>query len=505
MAKCSKCGRKGLFFKVNENGLCKDCAALDLIAHEKANLETQIGMYKTDLSALQQKINEETEQFNIISANRQQFYNDIKQQAESDAIANIQNEIDSLKVERDKNELEVSNIAEQLNKINSEYASTQKKLYKVKTLFESYQSANKRYVKEGETYLDESFLNNLAPTVEIELQCMSIKQLRSLYNQNKKLIQDCLKKYEGRYTTKANAAVYKLMTIALEAELQNILYSINFGKLESSIDDVKAMSAKYLAIASDGNQSIAPTVKKFIGEIESLFVEAVKIEYEYYVQRERIKEEQRAIREQMRQEAEERKALEQERKRIEKEEQKFRNEIDNIKEQLETADPEKAKALNDRIAELEGQIDQIEDKREQIASLENGKAGYVYIISNIGSFGDDVYKIGMTRRMDPLDRVNELGSASVPFPFDVHGLIFSDDAVGLEHDLHTLFNNKRVNKVNLRKEFFKVSLDDIEKVVDERCPSAEFKRTALAEQYRQSLTMTEAADELSADDLSETL
>lgn len=505
MAKCSKCGRKGLFFKVNENGLCKDCAALDLIAHEKANLETQIGMYKTDLSALQQKINEETEQFNNISANRQQFYNDIKQQAKSDAIANIQNEIDSLKADRDKKELEVSDITEQLNKINSEYASTQKKLYKVKTLFESYQSANKRYVKEGETYLDESFLNNLAPTVEIELQCMSIKQLRSLYNQNKKLIQDCLKKYEGRYTTKANAAVYKLMTIALEAELQNILYSINFGKLESSIDDVKAMSAKYLAIASDGNQSIAPTVKKFIGEIESLFVEAVKIEYEYYVQRERIKEEQRAIREQMRQEAEERKALEQERKRIEKEEQKFRNEIDNIKEQLETADPEKAKALNDRIAELEGQIDQIEDKREQIASLENGKAGYVYIISNIGSFGEDVYKIGMTRRMDPLDRVNELGSASVPFPFDVHGLIFSDDAVGLEHDLHTIFNNKRVNKVNLRKEFFKVSLDDIEKVVDERCPSAEFKRTALAEQYRQSLTMAEAADELSADDLSETL
>ena len=314
-----------------------------------------------------------------------------------------------------------------------------------------------------------------------------------------------MKKYEGRYTTKANAAIYKLMTIALEAELQNILYSISFGKLESSIDDVKTMSAKYLAIASDGNQSIAPTVKKFIGEIESLFVEAVKIEYEYYVQRERIKEEQRAIREQMRQEAEERKALELERKRIEKEEQKFRNEIDNIKEQLETADPEKAKVLNDRIAELEGQIDKIEDKREQIASLENGKAGYVYIISNIGSFGDDVYKIGMTRRMDPLDRVNELGSASVPFPFDVHGLIFSDDAVGLEHDLHTIFNNKRVNKVNLRKEFFKVSLDDIEKVVDERCPAAEFKRTALAEQYRQSLTMTEAADELSADDLSETV
>lgn len=505
MAKCSKCGRKGLFFKVNENGLCKDCAALDIIAHEKANLETQISMRRADLSALQIKIAEETEQFESISENRQSVYNSIKRQAEYDAINNIQNEIDSLNIERGKKEAEISDITEQLNKINSEYASTQKKLYKVKTLFESYQSANKRYVKEGETNLDESFLKNLAPTVEIDLQCMTIKQLRSLYNQNKKLIQDCLKKYEDRYTTKTNAALYKLMTIALEAELQNILYSLNFGKLESSIDDVKVMSAKYLAIASDGNQSIAPTIKKFIGEIECLFIEAVKIEYEYYVQRERIKEEQRALREQMKQEAEERKALEQERKRIEKEEQKYRNEIDNIREQLETADPEKTQLLNERIAELEGQIDQIEDKREQIASLENGKAGYVYIISNIGSFGDDVYKIGMTRRMEPMDRVNELGNASVPFPFDVHGLIFSDDAVGLEHDLHSIFNNKRVNKVNLRKEFFKVSLDEIEKIVDERCPSAKFKRTALAEQYRQSLTMSEAASELDDEDLAENL
>lgn len=82
-------------------------------------------------------------------------------------------------------------------------------------------------------------------------------------------------------------------------------------------------------------------------------------------------------------------------------------------------------------------------------------------------------------------------------------MIFSDDAVSLEHELHTIFNNKRVNKVNLRKEFFKVSLDDIEKIVDERCPTAEFKRTALAEQYRQSLTMAEAAMELDSDELSE--
>lgn len=503
MGKCSKCGRKGFFFKVNSEGLCADCAALKIIEKEKQELEEKISEKKNSLSEIRQKTAMETAELKKLETERQKTYDTIKRQAESAAVANVKSQIDELEKEQCAKNETLQKIKQEIEKLSSDSDSLQKKYFKMKTLFESYQSANKRYIKDGENHLDESFLNSLAPTVEIDLQCMSIKQLRSLYNQNKRLIQDCLKRYEDRYTTKTNAALYKLMTIALEAELQNILYSISFGKLESSIDAVKTMSAKYLAIATDGNQSIAPTIKKFIGEIEHLFIEAVKIEYEYYVQRERIKEEQRAIREQMRQEAEERKALEQERKRIEKEEQKYRNEIDNIREQLQNVDPDKAQVLNERIAELEGQIEQIEDKREQIASLENGKAGYVYIISNIGSFGDDVYKIGMTRRMEPMERINELGSASVPFPFDVHGLIFSDDAVSLEHELHTVFNNNRVNKVNLRKEFFKVSLDDIEKVVDERCPSAEFKRTALAEQYRQSLTMSEAAEELNAEDLAE--
>lgn len=503
MAKCSKCGRKGLFFKVNSEGLCTDCAALKVIESERQELENKIISEKDELSKIQEKSQTEKAELKRLEDDRQGIYEDIKNRAQEAAIANVKNQINELEKERSSKSDEVQKLNADIAKLTSDSNSMTKKYYKMKTLFESYQAANKKYVKDGEDYLDESVIKGLSPTVEIDLQCMGIKQLRSLYNQNKKLIQDCLKRYEDRYTTKANAALYKLMVIALEAELQNILYCISFGKLETSIDSVKAMSAKHLAIASDGNQNIAPTIRKFVNEIEVLFIEAVKIEYEYYVQKERIKEEQRALREQMRQEAEERKALEQERKRIEKEEQKYRNEIDNIREQLQSADPDKALLLNERIAELEGQIEQIEDKREQIASLENGKAGYVYIISNIGSFGDDVYKIGMTRRMEPMERVNELGSASVPFPFDVHGLIFSDDAVSLEHELHTIFNNKRVNKVNLRKEFFKVSLDDIEKIVDERCPTAEFKRTALAEQYRQSLTMAEAAMELDSDELSE--
>lgn len=120
--------------------------------------------------------------------------------------------------------------------------------------------------------------------------------------------------------------------------------------------------------------------------------------------------------------------------------------------------------------------------------MQNGKAGTVYIISNLGSFGENVFKIGMTRRIDPQDRINELSSASVPFKFDVHSFIFSDDAVTLEHKMHEILQKKRVNKVNLRKEFFNISIDELEKIVEDIEPTAEFNKTMLAEEFRQSLS-----------------
>lgn len=119
----------------------------------------------------------------------------------------------------------------------------------------------------------------------------------------------------------------------------------------------------------------------------------------------------------------------------------------------------------------------------------------MYVISNIGSFGEDVFKIGMTRRDEPMDRVRELGDASVPFPFDVHSFIFSNDAVGLETNLHHILNNERLNKVNLRKEFFRVSIDRLQEIVEEIDPSAAFTRTALAEQFRQSLSIDEVPED----------
>ena len=179
---------------------------------------------------------------------------------------------------------------------------------------------------------------------------------------------------------------------------------------------------------------------------------------------------------------------EKERKKIEAEEKKYQNEIERIREQIAIADEDTAEKLKIELAEVESNLSSVVVKKEEIVNLQNGKAGNIYIISNLGSFGENVFKIGMTRRLDPQDRVDELGSASVPFKFDVHSFIFSEDAVSLENELHKKLNNQRVNKVNMRKEFFYSTIDELETLTLEISPSAEFNRTMLAEEFRQSLS-----------------
>ena len=159
-------------------------------------------------------------------------------------------------------------------------------------------------------------------------------------------------------------------------------------------------------------------------------------------------------------------------------------------ELLKASESERAFA-EQRIAELEQQLLEAEMKEARAKSMaEQTRKGHVYVISNIGSFGEDVYKIGLTRRLDPMDRVKELGDASVPFSFDVHAMIYSDDAPALEATLHREFREHRVNAVNLRKEFFQVDLLSIKDAVDTIVDiDADFKMTALAEEYYESLRL----------------
>lgn len=387
------------------------------------------------------------------------------------------------------------------DKTSKSLKTQQNKLNRIKILYRAIESCLKKYdfteLTIKDMFLDsddDQALQDLSPTVELKIHSMDVKELRKLYKENEKAITKTLEKYSDRYTTKANKAIYKLMVIALRAELQNILYNLKYDLLDKSIENVKLITSKYAKIASDGNQSIAPTLAKFIGEIEHLFVDDVKIEYEYYIKKEREKAEQAAIREQMRQEAAERKELERQKAQVEAEEKKYLQEMDKLKSQLDLEkDTNTISILNKRIEELQNQLNSVEAKKEDIINRQNGKAGNVYVISNIGSFGENVFKIGMTRRLDPNDRIRELSSASVPFQFDVHSFIFSDDAVSLENKLHTLLDNRRVNKVNSRKEFFRVSIDELENLVNEIDPTAEFNKTILAEEYRQTLDLSKTA------------
>lgn len=452
---------------------------------------------------------EETEQLRQLAADElQEAYTkkaDIINNANSQAhkiVANAQDKLENIEKtlqQKDINLAEIEQIEENLKKLSVTQNNQKNKIAAAKKLCAGTYNTIKKYFDEYHPNENISVLkhcldniNALEPTVTLKLHALDYQDLRKEFNKNSKLIDDLTEKYSSRYTTKANAAIYQLMVIALRAELQNILYNLKYDKLDIGIENVQTVIKKYLTIAADGNQNIAPTLLKFIGEIENLFIEAVKIEYEYYVKRERAKEEQAMLREQMRQEAAERKLLEEQKEQVLKEEAKFKSEIENVAAQLkESTDDTKSEQLMNRIKELEAQLAAVEERKEDIINLQNGKAGYVYIISNLGSFGDGMFKIGMTRRINPQDRVDELGDASVPFRFDVHSFIFSEDAVSLESNLHNRLDSQRVNKVNMRKEFFYTNIDDLESLVIDIEPTAEFNRTMLAEQYRQSLTIAE--------------
>ena len=220
-----------------------------------------------------------------------------------------------------------------------------------------------------------------------------------------------------------------------------------------------------------------------------LKIQELHLAYEYAIKKQEEKEELKRIRIEQREQAKLEREIEIARKKLEKEQSHCVNELSRMSKQDVSAMNEDEKAAFDaKKSELESQLSEI---KKGITDVDyraaNQRAGYVYIISNIGSFGENIYKIGMTRRLNPMDRVDELGDASVPFNFDVHALIFSEDAPALETALHQAFEDRKVNMVNGRREFFHVTLDEIKQVIkDNFDKTVEFTDTADAEQYRKS-------------------
>ena len=229
-------------------------------------------------------------------------------------------------------------------------------------------------------------------------------------------------------------------------------------------------------------------------EYFDLKVSELRLAHEYQEKREAEKEEQRRIREQMREEERVRREIEKAKIDAEKEEQRYATALEKARQEFQRAGDDKSAELQSRIDMLQGQLDMAHETKERaISRAQLTRSGHVYVISNIGSFGEHVYKIGLTRRLDPQDRIRELGDASVPFPFDVHAMVYSEDAPDLEHKLHLAFDGRRVNLVNKRKEFFTVSLPDIEQVAQNH-GSVQFTLAAEAEEYRKTLTLREAQE-----------
>lgn len=413
----------------------------------------------------------------------------------AESLSRARGELDRIQGEIDKREFylnEVEKIKENLAALQKKETSLIEKIDALMRVRKSVNAAITQYFRNVGFATDMELklppevireVDTLAPSLLLKLHSMDYKDLRRAFKGNEKIIEQTLARYENRYTTKVNRAIYRLMVIALRAELQNILYTLTSTKLNDALAAVRDVTNKYLNIAREGNQTISSTLAKFIGELEPLFIDAVKIEYEYYVKREAARQEQLELRAKMREEAEEARRLKEQQEQMEREESKFNTEIENLLEQARATDDDaKNQALLDKVRALELQLAELETKKEEIIRLQNGKAGYVYVISNLGSFGDDVFKVGMTRRLNPQERIDELGSASLPFKFDVHSFIFSEDAVKLEADLHAALDSRRLNKVNLRKEFFKITLDELETSVESFDPTAEFNRTMQAGQ-----------------------
>lgn len=299
------------------------------------------------------------------------------------------------------------------------------------------------------------------------------------------------------WTVNGNAAkgrrmvsdMQKLLLRAFNAECDDVIEHVKYNNIESSEKRITASRDAISKLGDVMGVRIEPTYY-------SLKIQELYLAFEYQQKKQEEKEAQKEARARMREEAKLAKEIEEERKKLEKEQKHYQNALKKIMEQLAAACDEDRAAIEEKKRELEQQLTKIDEEFKSVDYREaNQRAGYVYIISNIGAFGEDVYKIGMTRRLDPMDRVDELGDASVPFDFDVHAMIFSDDAPRLEAALHNAFADRKLNFVNQRREFFHVSLDEIKKVVKANYDrSVEFIDLAPAEQYRQSLVMKKQAE-----------
>ncbi|WP_283701576.1 DUF4041 domain-containing protein [Clostridium perfringens] len=394
---------------------------------------------------------------------------------EQQEIANLVKEIDKLKIEKDKISKEVDKLFSKKQELSNKIKLKKKDLILLddEILMQEFGLYKPIYDFESSEKYKQA-IDNLR-VVQKEM----IKNKSAVIYSNNWTVDGS--KAKGRKMTNDNI---KQIIMAFNIECDNLIAKVKYNNIQSIQKRIEKTFER-LNKLNESNQ-VRLTSKYLECKLSEL-----KLVHEYQVKKQEEKEEQKRIREELREEAKLKKELEEAKKNTLKDITHFENALSKLNEQLKSNNlsDEEIKNLQLKKEELEKNIDNLNLSLKDIDyRQENQRAGYVYIISNIGAFGKDVYKIGMTRRLEPMDRIDELGDASVPFNFDVHAMIFADDAPKLENALHKAFENKKLNMVNQRREFFNVTLEEIEKVVKENFDkTVEFKKEPEAEQFRQSL------------------
>lgn len=266
----------------------------------------------------------------------------------------------------------------------------------------------------------------------------------------------------------------KLMLRAFNAEADTLVRGLKPYKLAGAIERLNKSAATIARLGKTMGIRISDAYLR-------LRIKELELTADYLQKSAEEKEAERAERERIREEQRVQRDLERERQKLEKERQHFENALAAL---MAAGDEDAASRVRDQLQDVERAIQDVDYRKANV------RAGYVYVISNIGSFGDDMVKIGMTRRLDPMERIRELGDASVPFNFDVHALFFSKDAVGIEAELHRRLSGSRVNLVNMRREFFRVRPAVVKEHLAELAGELlQFEDVPEALEHRQSLRL----------------
>jgi predicted RNase H-like nuclease (RuvC/YqgF family) len=438
------------------------------------SLSQAVTVKTKELETVIEKLNVSKYNFEQINLDTQRLQ-DLKKNADS-IKQNLNNDTSSLEELRN----ELSSASETLKQEN-------KKLYALMSKIDLYSRINE-FVDVGH-YETPTYLYQTSARFVVE-----IKRLRDL---QKELIQN-----QEAITCEATISFGDDATAGkriLDGQVKLILTAFNI----ESDSLIAKVSPSNFPKTLERIEKLANTLEKSaislhcgfnIAYIE-LKMEECSLQYQFTLKKQEEQQEQRIIKEQIREEQRAIKEFEKAIAEAEKEEKLYRSLLEKARKDLESANDEERLLAQQKIEELELRLAEAEAKEQRAKSMaEQTRKGHVYVISNIGSFGDNVYKIGLTRRLEPMDRVKELGDASVPFSFDVHAMIYVDDAPALESALHREFTNQRVNAVNLRKEFFTTDLDSIrEAVVKLAGIEAEFNMTILAEEYYESKRLSKVS------------